>query len=160
MGELRPASPVNAAATFATLPQGGRMQLDPAPAPALTPASPGATLHHAFAQLCDAAHGPVWAVIRQYRPAEPDHVWDEVRARVWTKFPSMYAQEQLDLAAGRLSRHKWISWVVTIATNYLIDLHRRKHGRHSPRPAPTSLADGPAATGAPTAAGTAANTAG
>ena len=103
-------------------------------------------IQRAFLLHLNAAHDAVWAIIRQFRPDEPEDVWAEVRARAWAKFPAMFAQEQLDLAAGRASKHTWIPWFVTIATNYIIDLHRHQHGKRAPLPAsPDTAGDPPTA---------------
>jgi DNA-directed RNA polymerase specialized sigma24 family protein len=86
-------------------------------------------VQRAFQRHCEAARDAVWTLIRQRRPEEPENVWAEVCVRAWARFPQMYAEERLDLAAGRASRHNWTSWLMTIAANYVIDLHRHTHGR-------------------------------
>ena len=86
-------------------------------------------IHETFNQRCEEARDAVWAVIRQRRPDDPEHVWADVCLKFWRHYPRMFGEAQADLAAGKPSRHDFTGWLVTIALNHMIDLHRKKQAK-------------------------------
>jgi RNA polymerase sigma factor (sigma-70 family) len=89
----------------------------------------GEDVKRSFGERCEGARVAVWRAIRQRRPEEPEMVWADVCVKAWRRYPAMYREEQEGLAEGRPSRHDWTGWLVRIAVNHMIDLHRRTHGR-------------------------------
>ena len=90
-------------------------------------------VEESFGRRCGAARGSVMKVIRQRRVEEPELAWADVCVKAWRHYPRMYAEERAALEAGKECPHDWTGWLVTIAVNHTIDLHRRKHGRQRVR---------------------------
>ena len=96
-------------------------------------------MHRAFETHYTSAYPRICRIVRNHGLSDEDDVLGDISEHLWRQFPARYREEQADLAAGRPSRHKWVSLFCEIARNKMIDrlraeglARRKRRGQVSP----------------------------